>query len=39
MRVPPGLFGTTFGLTALSAAWNTARAVLGVPAAVPAGIA
>jgi tellurite resistance protein len=39
MRIPPNFFGISFGLTALSAAWNTARATLGVPAAVPAAIA
>ena len=39
MRVPPNFFGISFGLTGPSAAWNTARATLGVPAAVPAAIA
>jgi tellurite resistance protein len=39
VRIPPNFFGISFGLTGLSAAWNTARATLGVPAAVPAAIA
>ena len=39
MRIAPNFFGISFGLTGLSAAWNTARATLGVPAAVPAAIA
>jgi tellurite resistance protein len=39
MRIPPNFFGISFGLTGLSAAWNTARATRGVPTAVPGAMA
>jgi tellurite resistance protein len=39
MRIPPNFFGIAFGLTGLSVAWHTSRAVLGVPVAVSDTIA
>jgi tellurite resistance protein len=35
MQIPPNFFGIAFGLTSLSEAWNTARAIVGVPVVVP----
>jgi tellurite resistance protein len=39
MRMPPNFFGIAFGFAGLSEAWNESRAVISVPAAIPAAIA
>lgn len=35
VRIPPNFFGIAFGLTGLGAAWEAARKIVTVPAAVP----
>jgi tellurite resistance protein len=37
-RIPPGMFSMAFGLAGLGGAWQTARLLLGIPAAVPDAI-